>query len=85
MRVGPVAVVMTMVEVTDTQREYLQELIAHPDPVVTSVDMAEARDVSKQAAYNALENLHDKGLIGKKNVGARSVVYYSTPEARQLI
>jgi len=76
---------MNGAEITPTQREYLAALVNHGDPVVTSAEVAEARGVTKQAAYNALEKLHEKGLLGKKTVGARSVVYWSTPEARRLV
>jgi len=80
-----VATTMSGVKVTNTQLEYLEVLVNHSDPVVTTGEIAEVRGVSKQAAYNALEKLHEKGLLGKKQVGARSVVYWSTPEARQLV
>jgi len=75
---------MPLTEVTSIQREYLRALVEHPDPAVTAIEIGDARGVSKQAAYNALEKLVDKGLVEKKKVGSRSVIYWSTPTARQI-
>ena len=73
-----------MVDVTPTQLEYIRALVTHPDPVVTSSEIADARGVTQQAAHHALDGLVDAGLLEKKDVGARSVVFWSTPEARQI-
>jgi len=75
---------MNMVDVTATQLEYIRAVVAHPDPVVTSSEISDVREVTQQAAHHALDGLVDLGLIEKKQVGARSVVFWSTPEARQL-
>ena len=76
--------VMEAPEVTSTQREYVRALVEHPDPAVTASEIGEVRNVTKQAAYNALEKLVEKGVIEKKKVGSRSVIYWSTPTARQI-
>jgi len=75
---------MRVPDVTSTQREYVCALVEHPDPAVTASEIGDVRGVSKQAAYNALEKLVEKGVIEKKKVGSRSVIYWSTPTARQI-
>ena len=76
--------VMVARDVTPTQREYLIALVNHADPAVTATEIADVRGVTKQAAYSALEKLVSKGIVEKKKVGSRSVIYWSTPEARKI-
>jgi len=76
---------MTVVDVTDTQRDYLQAIVSHDDPVVTANEIADARDVTQQAANKELNKLADVGLVDKKKVGSRAVVWWLTPQGRNLL
>lgn len=44
-------------------------------PVLTSKEVANALDCSRQAAYNKLEELSDEDILIKKKVGAKGAVY----------
>jgi CTP-dependent riboflavin kinase len=44
-------------------------------PVLTSKEVADALDCSRQAAYNKLEKLSDGDVLIKKKVGAKGAVY----------
>lgn len=71
----------------DTQAEndarYLGAMISHPDPVVTSNEIAGELGVSQQAAHQKLEGLEERDLVKSKKVGARARVWWLTTSGRE--
>lgn len=53
------------------------ELFRRADyPVLTSTDVAQAFDISQQAAYKRLRKLHERGEIKRREAGANAVVWW---------
>ncbi|MFC7135351.1 MULTISPECIES: MarR family transcriptional regulator [Salinibaculum] len=59
----------------------LDVLASTDDPVLTSSEVAEAIGVSSETARRKLTELHDQGLVKRKEVGARAVVWWTVEEA----
>lgn len=51
--------------------EILVIILNAPDPVVTSNEVAEQADISRQGAHDRLQQLEDRGLIQSVMKGAR--------------
>lgn len=47
------------------------------EPVLTASEVAEELPIKKDAVTYRLNKMHEKGLIGKKDAGARAVVWWS--------
>jgi predicted transcriptional regulator len=60
-------------EVSDKQ--ILQAIALHPDPIVTSSEVAESVDMTKQGVNKRLNELAEEEYVVRKSVGARAVVY----------
>lgn len=75
---------MSNVEYRESDVKYLHAMVEHADPVVTAPELAEKVDVSQQAAYDALSNMLDRGLVNKKQVGARAAVWWPTTAGREV-
>lgn len=57
--------------------EVLRAVSSHPDPVVTVSEMVPYLDYkSKSGVTNRMNALADAGLLNKKEVGARAVIYW---------
>ena len=54
----------------------LEFIRKHPDPVVTAPEVAEAFEITNQAANKRLRNLHDRGDVHRKKVGGSAVIYW---------
>lgn len=73
-----------------TDSDVLEALREQSDPVATAGELAEALDVSSETARRHLSELHEQGLVDRKTVGARAVVWWaldpdeSTPPAAPL-
>lgn len=65
-----------------TDVKYLEALIGHPDPVMTSTEVADELDISQQAAYDKLKQLSDRDLVRSKKTGSRSRVWWVTTQGR---
>jgi DNA-binding transcriptional ArsR family regulator len=59
-----------------SENEVLCALRDHPDPVVTVPELAERVDVSGETVRRHLSTLHDRGVVERKTVGARAVVWW---------
>lgn len=46
------------------------------DPVLSTVEVAEGADCSREGAYQKLTDLEAAGRVKKKKVGARAVVWW---------
>lgn len=72
-------------EPTISDAEIIREIAVAPDPIVTSVELAEEIDMTQQGAYSRLESLEDKGLVRSKKVGSRARVWWMTDSGRQQL
>lgn len=59
-----------------TDRDVIRALSAHPQPVATANDLAEALEVSRETVRRHLSRLHEDGRVARKAVGARAVVWW---------
>ena len=60
-----------------TDSDVLEALREHPDPVATTSELAEVLNVSSETARRHLSELHERGLVDRKTVGARAVVWWA--------
>lgn len=60
-----------------TDSDVLEALRDHPDPVTTTSELAEALGVSSETVRRHLSELHEQGLVERKTVGARAVVWWA--------
>lgn len=72
------------VEYRESDLKYIRAMVEHPDPVVTAPELAEKIDVTQQAAHSKLSDMLERGLVEKKQVGARAAVWWPTTDARRV-
>jgi len=70
---------------TVSDAEILRKIAAFPDPVITSVELADAIDMTQQGAYSRLESLESEGFVRSKKVGSRARVWWITDRGRQQL
>lgn len=60
------------------EEDVLRVLRAHGEPVATAADLTHALDaeVTSETVRRRLNSLHDAGRVGRKQVGARAVVWW---------
>jgi predicted ArsR family transcriptional regulator len=59
-----------------TDEQILQEIKTHPDKAVTAPELADELDLSSTGILNRLDDLNDEGMVRKKKVGGRAVVWW---------
>jgi predicted nucleotidyltransferase len=65
-------------EVTD---EVILSVLRQGDaPAVTATEVAAEVDMTRRAVTRRLKRMHDEGLVGRKEVGARAVVWWLTED-----
>jgi len=52
-----------------------------PEPVLTAVEVAAVMGITQQAAHAKLARAHDEGVIERKKVGSRAVVWWPSNQA----
>lgn len=62
----------------------IRDQMALDNPVVTTAEVTAAVDLSRRAVQNRLRDLHDRGDIAAKTVGARGRVWWLPDQLRQL-
>jgi predicted ArsR family transcriptional regulator len=65
--------------------EVLQAVVLHPDPVVTTSDLADQLDLSHDGIRERLKSLSQEGLLKEKKVGGSAVVFYITEKGRNRL
>lgn len=60
-----------------TDSDVLEALREQPDPVATAGELAGPLNVSSETVRRHLSELHDQGLVDRKTVGARAVVWWA--------
>lgn len=61
-----------------TEQDILKIFDATDEPFLTTAEVADELPVSKDAIYRRLEQMREKGLVGKKKTGARAVGWWTT-------
>jgi predicted ArsR family transcriptional regulator len=64
------------------------DAVGNAGRIATARDIGEALDCTREAAYQRLSSLHERGLVSRRKVGGRAVVWWLTdeevsPETRQ--
>lgn len=65
----------------DTAVAIIEALEQIDDPVATAGEIAERVDVGQRAVLNQLDELRERGVVDRKDVGARAVVWWLTGNA----
>lgn len=60
-----------------SEQDILKIFDAATEPFLTASEIAAALPVSRQAVNYRLDQMHDKGLLGKKKAGARAVGWWA--------
>ena len=68
---------------TISDEEILREIALSPDPVVTATEISNRIEMTRQGVNNRLDTLCEEGLVRKKSVGAKAVVYWLSEEGKQ--
>jgi len=74
-----------------TEQDILKIFDRADVPVLTASDLADGLPVGRDAVYCRLSDMHDDGLVGKKDAGARAVVWWAkvaprlSEEAKQRV
>jgi len=69
---------MSEPEYRESDIKYLEAIIENPDPVFTAIEVADMAGVTQQAAHAKLSSLYDRGLVERKKVGSKAVVWWPT-------
>lgn len=64
------------IDYRESDLKYIKSMAQNPDPVVTSMEVADELDISQQAAHKRLSDMEDRGLVVKKKVGSRAVIWW---------
>lgn len=71
---------MSGVDYRKSDVKYLRAIARSADPVVTAPELAEMVGVTQQAAHSRLQQMEERGLVKRKKVGSRSVVWWLTTD-----
>mgnify|MGYP000538863324 CR=1 FL=1 len=61
----------------------LQAVLLAPDPIVTAPELTERLEMSRQGLNPRLSELTKRGLLNRRKVGSRAVVYWITDDGRR--
>jgi len=65
-----------------SEQDILKVFDAVEAPVLTASDLAEELPLTRQGANYRLNQMHEKGLVDRKETGARAVVWWATVAPR---
>lgn len=65
-----------------TEQDILKVLNSADTPVLTASDIADELPVGDKAIYLRLRDMHDRGLVGRKEIGARAVAWWAKVEPK---
>jgi len=65
-----------------TEQDILKVLNSADAPVLTASGIADEVPVGDKAVYLRLRDMHDSGLVGRKEIGARAVAWWAKVEPR---
>jgi len=61
---------------TMSDEEIIETIRSHPDEVVTAPEVAEEIDMTPAGVLKRLDQLAEEGVVTKKKVGSRAVVWW---------
>lgn len=61
-----------------TDEEILATMREIPEPIVTASELADRLPIGRRAVRERLSNLTEEGVVERKQVGARAVVWWCT-------
>jgi len=65
-----------------SDEEIMRAIALHPDAVVTAGEVSDAVGMTNQGVNKRLRDLANRGLVVRKQVGARAYVYWLTGEGK---
>lgn len=65
-----------------TEQDILRVLDSSGEPVLTASEVADELPVGDKAVYLRLRDMHADGIVGRKKVGGRAVVWWAKVEPR---
>lgn len=68
-----------------TDEEILMAFAKHPEPVITASEVADRVGMTNAGINKRLQSLADDGLIIRKEVGARAVIYWLSQEGQNVV
>jgi len=66
----------TAAEHADVPADLASVFVKRNEPVLTATDIADELDITQQGAHAKLQRAHKQGIVKKKTVGARAVVWW---------
>jgi len=66
-----------------SDEKYIRAVATHPDPVVTTSEIADELDVSTQAVYSKFVEFVEDGLMESKKTGGRAKVWWLSTTGRE--
>jgi hypothetical protein len=63
-----------------TDEEILDVLRDHPDPVLSTAEVADELTIKRRGTLNRLRELEEEGAVVSKQIGGRNTVWWLTPE-----
>jgi len=66
-----------------SNKDMLRLVALHPEPVVSSRDIAEKVDMTQRGVNKRLQRLAEDGLLQKKEVGSSAMVFWLTQEGKE--
>jgi DNA-binding MarR family transcriptional regulator len=70
-------------EISESDARYILAVGSHPDPVVTTTEIAEEIGVTQQAVHSKFSAFEERGLMESKKTGSRSKVWWLTTNGRR--
>lgn len=64
---------------TVEDKEILEVIMHHPDPVLSTSEVASDIDIGRQGTWSRLSDLEDRGLVTSKKIG-RSTAWWITED-----
>jgi Fe2+ or Zn2+ uptake regulation protein len=61
---------------TVSDSDIVEHIKEHQDPAVTTKEICAKVDIGKAGTYSRLEQLKEDGVVVKKDVGSRAVVWW---------
>lgn len=66
-----------------SDEKYIIAVATHPDPVVTTGEIADELNVSTQAVYSKFVEFVEDGLMESKKTGGRAKVWWLSTDGRE--
>jgi len=68
-----------------SEREFLSEIVQHPDPIVTATELSDRLPITPQAVNGRLNRLEQDGYVNSKEAGSAARVWWLTQTGGQRL